>query len=182
MPLSFQEIEKRFYRMPNYRVNVPWDYLEDNIKRYQDPREGGAVLDLDPEFQRFHVWTPEQQAAYVEYILSNGMSGRELYFNCVGWMGSFKGPFVIVDGKQRLHAVRQFLANKLSIFNGHYLKDIKGRLRTTNAYFLFCINDLPTMADVIKWYLQMNTGGTPHTPHTAEEIAKAKSLLEKYKT
>lgn len=165
-----------FTRNPSYRVHTDWKYLEDALQSWMDRSSKQiASLDLDPDFQRCHVWTPEQQTAYVEYALKGGTSGREIYFNCGGWQGNYEGPFVIVDGKQRLHAVRQFLANQVTIFNGHYFGDIEGRLPTT-AYFNFNVNDLKTRAEVIKWYLEMNTGGTPHT---AEEIAKAKALLDK---
>jgi hypothetical protein len=170
--MNFKDINT-FTRTPNYRVNVPWDYIEINIDHWKEDKEGICPVDLEPDFQRLHVWTPEQQTKYVEYILSGGMSGREIYFNCTGWMNDFRGPFVIVDGKQRLHAVREFLANRVPIFGGNYRKDIEGRL-PSNADFLFCVNDLKTRAEVIKWYLEMNAGGTPHTP---AEIAKAKELL-----
>jgi uncharacterized protein with ParB-like and HNH nuclease domain len=141
-----------------------------------DPKEtkGTAALDLTPDFQRQHVWTLEQQSAYVEYILRGGMSGRELYFNCVGWMGDYKGPFVIVDGKQRLEAVRKYLRNEIPILNGVYHKDFEDRLPST-AQFILCINNLPTRAEVLQWYLEMNSGGTPHTQ---EELDKVKFLLQ----
>ena len=172
MPISFKELEKRFVPTPTYRVNVPWDYLEENLARYSDPREGCAILNLEPDFQRCHVWTVEQQIKYVEHTLHGGMSGREIYFNCAGWMKDWRGPFVIVDGKQRLQAVRQFMAGKLPVF-GHLRTEIEGRIGH-NAQFIFCVNDLPTRAEVLKWYLEMNTGGTPHTE---AEINKAKTLL-----
>jgi len=191
MKLSFRELEKRFTSTPNYRVNIPWDYLEDNLNRYMNEREGTALLDLEPDFQREHVWTIAQQIKYVEYILQGGMSGREIYFNCVGWMKDWKGPFVIVDGKQRLHAARQFIANKLPVFGelhpkpvtglfddkgdvqykGYLRSEIEGRL-SMNAQFIFAINDLKTQAEVLKWYLEMNTGGTPHTEQRLSESVR----------
>jgi hypothetical protein len=173
--LNFQELAKSFTPMPNYRVNVMWDYLEQHLEHWAARGdEGMAQLDLDPDFQRGHVWTPEQQTAYIEYILKGGMSGREIYFNCTGWMKDWRGPFVIVDGKQRLHAAREFMANRVPVFGGHYRKDIEGRL-SLNAQFLFNVNDLKTRAEVLKWYLEMNTGGTPHT---ADEIEKVQSMLK----
>lgn len=172
--LNFQELAKTFTPTPNYRVNVMWDYLEEHLDHWNERTDSGmASLDLNPEFQRGHVWTPAQQTAYIEYILQGGMSGREIYFNCVGWMRDWKGPFVIVDGKQRLQAAREFMANRVPVFDGHYRKDIAGRL-SLNAQFLFNVNDLKTTEAVLKWYLEMNTGGTPHTP---AEIAKVKELL-----
>ena len=84
----------RFTRNPSYRTNVEWNHLEHTLSRWED-REGGlTALDLNPDFQRGHVWTPEQQTKYIEYVLSGGTSGKDIYFNCNGWQGSYKGPFV----------------------------------------------------------------------------------------
>jgi len=173
MKLNFQTIPQ-LTRMANYRTTVDWRYLEEHIDHWKERGDGTiAELDLEPDFQRLHVWTPEQQTKYVEHILSGGMSGRDLHFNCNGWMNTWKGPFVIVDGKQRLEAARAFIRGEVPIFGGHYFKDIEGRL-PHQANFLMCVNDLKTRAEVIKWYLEMNTGGTPHTQ---DEIAKAQALL-----
>ena len=37
------------------------------------------------------------------------------------------------------------------------------------------INELKTRKEVLKWYIEMNEGGTPHTE---EEIKRVKRLLE----
>lgn len=163
---------KTFTRTPNYRTTVDWSYLEQSIAHYEERADGCAGLDLEPDFQREHVWTEAQQIAFVEYILRGGTSGREIYFNCAGWMADWRGPFVIVDGKQRLHAVRQFLANKIPAF-GIYCKDFEGRI-PSDCQFFFNINDLKTREQVLKWYLEMNTGGTPHTE---KELEKVKQML-----
>lgn len=169
--LEYNKLQ-RFTRNPSYRTNVEWNHLEHTLQRWEERSEGLAALDLDPDFQRGHVWTPEQQSRYIEYVLQGGKSGRDIYFNCNGWQGSYKGPFVIVDGKQRLHAVREYLANKVPIFGGHYHKDIEGK--PWQAEFIFYVNDLRTKAEVLKWYLEMNTGGTPHSE---AEINKVKEML-----
>jgi uncharacterized protein with ParB-like and HNH nuclease domain len=176
--MKFNDIPQ-LTRSANYQTHVEWSFLEAHLDHWFDRGGNGEIakLDLEPDFQRLHVWTPDQQTKYVEYILQGGMSGKNLYFNCNGWMRSWKGPFVIVDGKQRLHAVRQFLKNEVPIFNGKYFKDFEGRM-PNHAHFICYVNDLKTRAEVIKWYLEMNTGGTPHTQ---SEIAKAQILLEECK-
>lgn len=160
----------QFTKSGSYRVTVDWKYLLEHLNEWENER-GGAKLDMNPDFQRLHVWTEEQQIAYVEYILRGGMSGRDIYFNCVGWSGDYRGPFVLVDGKQRLQAATKFLTNAIPVFNGHYFKDIEGRIR---AHFNFNVNDLKTPKEVVQWYIEMNTGGTPHTK---EEIEKARAIL-----
>jgi hypothetical protein len=82
---------------------------------------------------------------------------------------------VLVDGKQRLTAVRGFLANTVAIFNGIYFRDFTDVLRASGASFKFHVNDLPTRAEVLRWYLEMNSGGTPHT---TSELLRVRELLE----
>lgn len=166
--MKFYEI-KPFTRTPTYRINLDWNYLEDWIE-HQDNKD----LNLDPDFQRAHVWTKEQQIAYIEYALRGGASGKDIYFNHSGWMTSFEGELVLVDGKQRITAALAFLNNKIKAF-GRYRKGYEGRI-PAHAEFIVHINDLKTKEEVLTWYLEMNTGGTPHTD---EEIDKVKNLLIK---
>lgn len=172
---KFSDI-KSFTRSAGYRVNVDWRSLEHTLDHYQNMKDGLATLNLDPDFQRGHVWTEIQQIKYLEYIFKGGTSGKEIYFNCVGWMGSFKGPFELVDGKQRITAVRRFLNNEIPAF-GSLFKDFEDCM-PYNADFYFSINNLKTRAEVLHWYLEMNSGGTPHTQ---EELIKVETLLKKEK-
>jgi hypothetical protein len=109
----------------------------------------------------------------VEYILKGGMSGRDIYFNCPGWMISFEGDFVLVDGKQRLNALMLFLQNKISVF-GYRLKEFEDKMTTMNS-LNFHINNLKTKREVLQWYLEMNSGGVVHTK---KELDKVRNLLE----
>jgi len=162
---KFQNIPQ-FTRSPSYHVTQPWLYLEDWLAR--------RPTLVDADFQRLHVWTEAQQIAYIEYILRGGKSGRAIYFNQADWMGAFKAPMYLVDGKQRTNAVLRFLHNEIPAF-GTLLRDYEDSLNQLEAYFDIYVNDLKTYRDVVRWYIEMNTGGTPHTD---EEIAKAVDLLE----
>lgn len=176
----------KFYDIPlftkraSYSVTIPWNHLEATIER--DIEETG--LNLDPDFQRAHVWNETQQKRYVEFVLRGGHSSRELLFNCPGWQTFGKlGKYVLVDGKQRLEAVRKFMRNELSIFdngmlkNKHplFLKDFDGHPDIISANFLWSVNDLKTRAEVLQWYLDLNSGGVVHSK---DEIEKVKKLLE----
>jgi len=154
-----------------YRVDVPWTYLEKHIEKAQME----INLNLNPDFQRAHVWSTKQQIDYCEYILRNGTSGRELYFNCPGWMGNFEGPYLIVDGKQRLNAVRRFMAGEIQVF-GSSIHKYKNEPDTLIASFSWNIAALKTRREVLQWYINFNSGGTSHTD---EEIQKVKDLLDK---
>ena len=152
-----------------YRVDVAWTSLERHI--HQDEEEMG--LDLNPDFQRAHVWNEYQQSLYCEYILRGGVSGKELYFNGE-WFGSRNdGPYVIVDGKQRLQAVRKFMSGKIKVF-GHRFNEFKDKPNMLDARFSWNIAALDSKKDILKWYLNFNSGGSVHTE---KELQKVRCML-----
>lgn len=181
---SFRDVPQ-FTRSASYCVNIGWNYLEKHIEQELNS-EFGAKLDLDPDFQRVHVWNEEKQRRYVEFILRGGHSSQDIYLNCAGWQGDFRGPYVLVDGKQRLEAVRKFLRGELTIFHNKLLgnkkplsvNDFKDAPSITRASFRWNVNDLNTRVEVLQWYLDLNAGGVVHTD---EEINKVKEMLKKEK-
>lgn len=168
--MKFADIPK-FTEAGHYQVNVPWRYLEKTLDDYINELH----LQLNPDFQRGHVWTKEQQIAYVEFILRGGKSARVIYFNCPNWHYRYSSDdeLVCVDGLQRLTAALAFLHNEIPAF-GHYYNEYEDKL-PFEVDFLFNVNDLKTKAEVLQWYIEMNTGGTPHTN---SEIERVKTLLK----
>lgn len=131
-------------------------------------------LDIDPDFQRGHVWNEQQQIAWLEFNLRGGKTGNTIYLNNPGWQTSYEGWFVLVDGKQRLEAIRAFVNNQIKVF-GTYYKDYTDRISITDGgQIKINVNTLKTRAEVLQWYLGFNSGGTPHTK---KEIARVYQLL-----
>lgn len=172
----------QFTRQAGYTVDVSWNYLVSSWL----PDQLEAGLDLDPDFQRGHVWTAEQQRRYIEFILKGGRTGREIQTNHPGWhTQAVKGPYVLVDGKQRIEAVIRFMKNDLRIFPdlakdglGFYSKDFEGYMRHYAA-FKWSVNDLKTRSEVLQWYIDLNAGGVIHSE---EEIQRVQSLLDQEKS
>lgn len=135
-------------------------------------------LQLEPDFQRGHVWTPEQQSAFMEYFLRSGKSGRVIYLNKPDWNRSVPtgayNDFVCVDGLQRLTAIRGWLNDEVPVF-GSLRSEFTDNLRSMSFTFLLNINDLKSKKEVLQWYIGMNAGGTPHSQ---EEINRVQKLLE----
>ena len=69
---------------------------------------------------------------------------------------------VIVDGKQRLEAARAFMRNELPVF-GYKIEQYEDKFRFSEADFSVNIAKLDKREDVLKWYVQFNSGGTPHS-------------------
>lgn len=161
----------QFTREGQYHINVSWRYLEETLQQFSEP-DG---IDLDPDFQRAHVWTETQQIRYVEFILRGGRSGRDILFNKSDWSRSEgrKEPMVLVDGKQRLQAVRRFMRNEIPAF-GSFLSEYEDRPDLLRHGFIFVVNDLATRAEVLQWYIDLNAGGVVHTDN---EIERVRQLL-----
>lgn len=169
---NFKAIPK-FTRDSTYQVHADWQYF---VKHWMigEDYATSTPIELCPDFQRGHVWTESQQIAYVEYALRGGKSGRDIYFNCSSWMGNFNTPLQLVDGLQRATACRRFMDNEIPAF-GTFYKDFEGHLRVTDAHFIVHVNTLKTRAEVLTWYLEMNSGGTPHTQ---DELDRVMGLLK----
>lgn len=152
-----------------YAIDVPWTCLVDHLQRYREKYN----LDLCPDFQRGHVWSEAQRIAYLEAKLSGGIPMDVIRFNHPGWQRSFNGQMVCVDGLQRLTTALMFLQGEIGVFGGHTIHAFEGHV-PTDIRFKVVINDLRSRAHVLRWYLELNSGGTPHTP---EEIARVRDLL-----
>ena len=165
---SYRDLPK-LTQSGNNSFSVPWVSLARTLDEYS--------TDVDPDFQRGHVWTRAQQSAYIEFRLSGGMTGREIHLN-------YETPLtpeqktMLVDGKQRVTAVLDFLADKIPVW-GLFRSEITDFPRMDpEVSFIFHVNDLKTRADVLQWYIEMNTGGMVHS---AEEIARVRGLLNEEK-
>jgi len=179
--MRFRDIPQ-FIPGGNYCVDVGWNYLESWLESHSENNSRG--YDMDPDFQRGHVWDEYKQAAYVEFILRGGQSSQDIYWNSPGWPSS-GDVITIVDGKQRMEAVRRFMRNDLRIFlrpyhlpgfseNGYRFEDFEDKLGFDTRLKMH-VNNLPTRAEVLEWYLQLNSGGVVHTE---EELHKVRVLLE----
>lgn len=167
----------QFTQNGNYEVSVSWQYLTDWIASQREDFDKGSLsgtFQMDPDFQRGHVWTEQQQIRYVEFVLKGGNSSRVIYWNHPGWMGNWKGDMVLVDGKQRLSAVLRFLHNELPAF-GHLRTEYTDHLRITHTEFRMNVNNLKTRAEVLQWYLDLNAGGVVHTD---AELNKVRMFLD----
>lgn len=167
----------------HYNVHISWEYLEENLERYASTwtDERGKIcggLNLNPPYQRAHVWTEQQQIAYVEYMLMGGEVGRNIIWNCPTWMKSYKHPLELVDGKQRLEAVRKFLRNDLPVF-GKTISEFEDKLKFIEHHFIFSICCLESEKEILQLYLNINAGGTPHTEGELDMVRKMLKALDK---
>ena len=107
---------------PDAVVNiVPESASVFQLKRKLD--KNPPLIKLDPDFQRHAVWSPKQKSELIESILM-GIPLPLIYVK-----EDDKGVYIIVDGRQRLTTLFQFMSHEFALQNLSVLKDLNG------AYF-----------------------------------------------
>lgn len=181
-----QELYLKIRPMPKatYSVDILLPDLEEFLERQRSAMASmGGTFELEPDFQRGHVWNDMQRIRFVEALLRS-TANCQVMFNCPDWE-SAGGPdsdipdhtFQCVDGLQRLTAVRKFMAGDFTVFDGISASDLKltpfdpCRYRVKVSVFAF-----NTRADLLDFFLRLNSGGSVHSE---EELTRVQDLMDK---
>ena len=107
------------YPMYNIKVERGF-YTVYELKRKYNRKDRRIILDSD--FQRESIWEPLQKAELIESILM-GLPLPIFYFN-----QDKLGKLIVVDGRQRLTALFEFMSNEWSLKNLKILSELNGRM------------------------------------------------------
>lgn len=154
----------------HYATDVPLDSLPEFVERWTRTHNWEMV----PDFQRGHVWDEARQVAFVEHLLSGGQGSNTIRLNCPGWQRHLRGKLQTVDGLQRLTACLRFMTDEIPAF-GYLRSEYEDQEALWKYQLRFQVNDLDTRAAVLKWYLEINSGGIVHTD---EELERVQALLQ----
>ena len=135
-------------------------------------------LQLDPGFQRPYVWDQVRQVRFIEYLLRGGddVRARTIMLNAPNWdpryVAGEYSAFTLVDGKQRLNAIRKFVANELIVFSDYRCSDLLfGSMDHTISIH---VNHLRSEREVLQWYLDINESGVAHSD---EELNRVRGMI-----
>jgi hypothetical protein len=169
-------------RTAQYEVDHEWSRITTALQTYG---EDYGMLDMNPDFQRGHVWTPDQQQHFIENVLRGVIStaGFLVQFNCPNWemaddgyQGDLPRGVQCIDGLQRITAVQDFLDGKVRPF-GLGVDDLKSSsfsIKSGRFRFRLAMHNFKMRAELLQHYLDLNAGGTPHG---ASEIDRVRGLL-----
>ena len=130
------------YTIAEYPISV-------YVSRFEDDETGRFYV---PEYQRKLAWRPQQQSEFIESLLV-GLPIPFLFF-----YQNPDGRMEIVDGSQRMRAMRAFLKENLRLSDLVLVPELNG----------FCFTDLPEdrrnkLEDVTIRTIVLDTGTDPST-------------------
>lgn len=129
--------------------------------------------ELNPAYQRAHVWTDKQRRLFVGHLFDNG---RVPLVFLQEWESA--RPYEVIDGKQRLTSCLMFLKGEIpaELSNERLLwyRDFDEIDRRACPTIKCGIVRLASQADVLRFYIKLNNGGTAHTD---DEIDRVRALL-----
>jgi len=170
-------------RTARWSSDYRWDSLERSLAKLGQDYGG---LELVPDFQRGHVWTPSQQAFYIENCLRGvvPISGLLLQFNSPSWNDidevetDLPPGLQCVDGLQRYTAITEFVKGNVKPF-GLTAEQLMGTPYSVKKFYVkIAVHDFTSREQLLTQYLDLNAGGTPHS---AEEIERVRGLLAQVK-
>lgn len=130
-----------------------------------------------PEYQRDLVWSLKQKQDLIVSTLIDNPIGDFIFKETKSNMaGTFH--YSVIDGQQRINALREFVTNQYALEDGRYFSDLLywDQRRIFERRVMYYTVPNPSLEDEIDIYLGRNRGGTAHTK---EEIDKAVKIKEK---
>ena len=142
------------------------------------------IIDADGNrqyYQRGFVWTLEQKQLLIESIY-HGIEIGKFLFRMNSWERLSKEreetgighSFDCVDGKQRFHAILEFIQNKFVDSHGNHWDDLSANARRRFMnYANLSYGELPESAtdeDVIDNFLTLNFTGAPMSKEHIEHV------------
>lgn len=136
-------------------------------------------FDLDPIYQRGHVWDEEHQKAFLGFYLEGGVIPT-IYLR---ELSDYTQPFFyeVVDGKQRLTALQKWWNNEipavLSSGREVWQREFDEiELRQINSQRIASVILEGPDSEIMEVYLRLNSCGVAHTK---EELDTVRDLLKK---
>ncbi len=155
------KIIKRFSKAQDSLVLQQSDFSLSAIAQMVDSK----AIDLAPHYQRRDRWNPTKQSALIESFLLN-VPVPPVYLSEDEY-----GTYSIIDGKQRITAICEFLSGKLKLKNLAKFDDLTGKtfadlpVELRNALiirpYIRVITLLKQSDESLKYevFLRLNTGG-----------------------
>ena len=189
--LSISDIKKFYDRFSGYEAEYLYINKDKDSEGINYSNLGDALI-LEPDFQREYVWKKDKKQQLIDSLLL-GIPIPTFYFSI-----DKNGNLLVVDGKQRINSILEFLDGQLSLPPTYrflcldkettdevYFSDLESRIkRKLEDYPLTCYlvdsSVIPRFQNEI--FMRVNRGGerlTIQEIRNASNVGKVTSLLNK---
>ena len=136
-----------------------------------------AGVDFNVDYQRDHVWTLDDKVDLIDSIFNNIDIGKFVFVQ--RHSGTTGRYYEIVDGKQRLTALKEFFEDKFP-YKGYYYSELSFRdqheFRSHGVTYGFLEN--PDKRAIYETFIKMNTCGKPMDHKHIDKVKKLLNELE----
>lgn len=131
-------------------------------------------VDMNPEYQRELVWELEDKQKLIHSIFNNVDIGKFVFIRRDYDSRKNSTPHLleILDGKQRLTAIKEFWEDRFK-FNGFYYSELHPRDQSHFDSFLISMAEVtdPTKEQIYRYFLRLNTSGKPIAQAHLDKVA-----------
>lgn len=131
-------------------------------------------VDINPEYQRELVWELEDKQKLIDSIFKNVDIGKFVFIRRN--YDASKNPtphfFEILDGKQRLTAIKEFWEDRFQ-YNGFYYSELHPYDQSHFDGYLISMAEVtePTKEQIYRYFLRLNTAGKPIEQSHLDKVA-----------
>ena len=168
-----EKILKRFFVAQDSLVVQASDLSLGSLAQMVDSK----AIDTEPKYQRRHRWPTEKQSALIESFLLN-IPVPPIYL-----AEDKLGKYSVVDGKQRLTAIADFMGGRLTLSALESMEEVEGLVFAQlpedmqNALairpYLRVITILKQSSPLLKYevFIRLNRGGESMEPQELRNVA-----------
>jgi hypothetical protein len=166
-------IEKEFLQAQERLVTQAADFSLETVAQMVD----SGAIDTSPRYQRRERWKRDKQSALIESFLLN-IPVPPVYLSEDAF-----GRYSIIDGKQRLTAIRDFMRDEFNLLEseafpelrGHYFSDLPPELANALQVrpYIRVVTLLRQSDPELKYqvFIRLNTGGEPLNAQEIRNVA-----------
>lgn len=129
-----------------------------------------AGIDFEVEYQREHVWKTRDKVSLIDSIFNNIDIGKIVLVQLDYTHDIY---YEVLDGKQRLSALRDFYEDRFK-YNGYYYSELSRKDKNTfeNHSIAYGYLDNPSKEAIFKTFIKLNTCGKPMARKHLDHVEK----------
>lgn len=128
-------------------------------------------VDMNPDYQRGLVWQLEDKQKLIDSIFKGVDIGKFVFIRRD--YGSESHLYEILDGKQRLTAIMEFLEDRFK-YNGFYYSELHPVDQSHIQGYSVSLAEVsnPTKEQIYRYFLRLNIGGKPMAQEQLDKVEK----------